>query len=851
MLKKILKQKINPSSANWRRRSQWLIVGVMILSLVLFFNVHYADASWIEGVGEAVIYTIVGFVTQILAIVVGKLLNVITYALFWVANLDNFVDNGVVQLGWPVVRDLCNMFFILILLVIAFATILRLENYSVKKLLPKLIIMAVLINFSKTICGLLIDFSQVIMLTFMHSLGHAEGNLYQALGLSKLFTFSDYNLAKEDVTFLSLIISLILGLILLIISGIVITIFTVILFFRMVALWILIILSPLAFIASVLPSTSKYFSQWLSQFTNYLIVGPVLAFFLWLALATVGQVQFEKEFQPPSSESTTKSTISAALTEAGSVDNMTKFIVSICLLLGGLMAAQQLGVAGGKAAGGALGWLRTKGTAPVRGLGALSERVAHFGVRKLDETQMGIQKFFGKRIWKEKYKGPLTLRPALWKEAWEARRQRIEKHAEAVPKGRAQDLLERTLGGRKTDFARTRHQQVLTERKKEMEEGGLETNQLLARLHDALKRKDKYDIEAATLLLTRGQDLNEVFKDERLQDIFQKDFGRKMDSTPQDVQEFTKKYIGGDRGAQLASSIGYEAYDKGDVHMYGMAAVNTRTGRFEYTTPGVQKFMQAQYRMKKEPQVDTRTTRAQAMFNEGIITAVDDVDKNLKTKLKDEKGKDIKVDESNYFGAYTERDEEGKVVGKERQEAIKIQGEWRIIHDVKKDEKTGRITEATLGDKVKQPSNVMVETGLSRELSEQGKEQLMLITQSHIGQINRTRAETAQWWGKKNRLESMMKFALTKEVGDKGGKERQKLILDYAANIAAQAGTYDDYRKLEEELLIKGGHEDLKPEIPKDAGKKGKGTVPPPEKPEKKTKEEEEGGRPRFEGELL
>jgi len=74
------------------------------------------------------------------------------------------------------------MSFILILLIIAFATILRQESYS-KKLLPKLLIMAVLINFSRTIFGLLIDFSQVIMLTFVNAFSAGGGYFIKALEL--------------------------------------------------------------------------------------------------------------------------------------------------------------------------------------------------------------------------------------------------------------------------------------------------------------------------------------------------------------------------------------------------------------------------------------------------------------------------------------------------------------------------------------------------------------------------------------------------------------------------------------------------------------------------------------------
>ncbi|MFH1225726.1 MAG: hypothetical protein V1684_00360 [bacterium] len=362
-----------------KSKSKWLVLGTVVLGLGLFFNVHYARANWLtdllglgaEGVGYG-LYLILGAVIQGVAYFIGHLLVAITDILFSVAQYDKFVDNNVVLTGWPVIRDFCNMFFILILLVIAFATILRVENYGIKRLLPKLVIMAVLINFSKTICGLLIDFSQIIMLTLINSVGNAAGNLYEAFGIGKIWEIqsivSGDVFTDKSITGISLFSSLLLGLVILIIAGIVISIYTIILAFRIVAFWILIILSPLAFIASTLPGLSgRVFSPWLSQFTNYLIVGPVMAFFLWLALSTVGQVKstFEYadfEYQDPQTQTGAKE-VSAFLTKAGSKDNLIKFIVSTCLLLGGLMAAQQLGVAGSKAAGSALAYIQRGGWA--------------------------------------------------------------------------------------------------------------------------------------------------------------------------------------------------------------------------------------------------------------------------------------------------------------------------------------------------------------------------------------------------------------------------------------------------------------------------------------------------------
>ena len=104
-----------------------------------------------------------------------------------VAEYNNFTQEAGVSAGWEALRDLSNMFFILILLVIALATILKIQSYGYRQLLKKLLIVAVLINFSKTIVGIAIDFSQVIMLTFVSVIKNiAAGNVMTALGLQNI-----------------------------------------------------------------------------------------------------------------------------------------------------------------------------------------------------------------------------------------------------------------------------------------------------------------------------------------------------------------------------------------------------------------------------------------------------------------------------------------------------------------------------------------------------------------------------------------------------------------------------------------------------------------------------------------
>jgi len=272
------------------------------------------------------------------------------------------------------------MFFILILLIIAFATILRVESYDVKKMLPKLLIMAVLINFSKTIFGLLIDFSQVVMLTFVNGFSqNGAGNfisMFQTGDIMKMWK-------GADISAWSTVVAVIAGVIALIITNIVVLVMLAILVMRIIMLWIYTILSPIVFLGFAFPPIQKYTGQIWEDFNKQLVVGPVLAFFLWLALATA-------------SESSNK--IAANLTTSGEVcvgvgklfctGSFQTFIITIGLLMGGMMVAQQMGGAAASIAGKGVGWakktLTAGGTAlasPLLGAKAL----ANFGVDKLHQ----------------------------------------------------------------------------------------------------------------------------------------------------------------------------------------------------------------------------------------------------------------------------------------------------------------------------------------------------------------------------------------------------------------------------------------------------------------------------------
>jgi hypothetical protein len=306
---------------------------------------------------------------ELLTALMGFILIMEVDALIRVAQYANFVSPGptAVQIGWVVTRDLANMFFIVFLLIIAFSTIIGYEKYAYRNNLRRLLIMAVVINFSKTICGIFIDMSQVLMLTFVNGFKEAAaGNFLAAFQIQKLLDLSKDTVAQPDF---GLVLAMMLAFVLAAIAASVVLVLLVMLTFRIVMLWILIILSPIAFLTSSFPIGTNYYAQWWSELKKYLTSGPVIAFFLWLALASaqacpngLGEPSTSTNPNQPTCKNSGfagQSTAAAAEsqgsqsfqtysipTEAGKADTILSLVIVTCILFAGLKFASESGVAG-------------------------------------------------------------------------------------------------------------------------------------------------------------------------------------------------------------------------------------------------------------------------------------------------------------------------------------------------------------------------------------------------------------------------------------------------------------------------------------------------------------------------
>lgn len=272
----------------WSSQRRIIIGAAIVVLLVvgLSSSVHAAaDVGGAAGVAKDWIFN------NLLSPLVNQLIRLFSLLTAYIVGLmvliakqNNFINAEPVALGFPIVRDLANMVFIIALLIIAAGTILRLENYRYNRLLGRLIVMAFLVNLARFITGFFIQTSQIFMLTFVNAFKDiALGNFAYMFGLDKVLTFTRDHVNSNDSG--AIFITLVAGLAMMIIAFSVTLALTVILIVRIIALWVLTILSPLAYALRIIPNTEKYASQWWSEFGKYLVTGPVLAFFLWLALA--------------------------------------------------------------------------------------------------------------------------------------------------------------------------------------------------------------------------------------------------------------------------------------------------------------------------------------------------------------------------------------------------------------------------------------------------------------------------------------------------------------------------------------------------------------------------------------
>lgn len=224
----------------------------------------------------------------------------------WIRSYPiHIYNNPMIDAGWHFTLGLTNLLLILIFLIIAFCWILKIESVEMKKALPRLLIVALLVNFSLLFIGMLVDVSWFLQNTFVKTFGESlvkqsiEPLRVSAISFGNVFAdiilrgIAKAKIPFANIAYLVFIIKFLLGeifygmylkTILVIIFnflvGGVYLLFFILFMARISIIWILAILAPLAFLSFILPATKKFWDEWLSTLIEWVFAGIVALFFL-------------------------------------------------------------------------------------------------------------------------------------------------------------------------------------------------------------------------------------------------------------------------------------------------------------------------------------------------------------------------------------------------------------------------------------------------------------------------------------------------------------------------------------------------------------------------------------------
>ncbi|KKR02606.1 MAG: Dam-replacing family protein [Candidatus Yanofskybacteria bacterium GW2011_GWA1_39_13] len=273
-----------------------LLFVLIAVSAMVLLPTHPVNAACIAGFFPITDCILVGtsYLVYLVFTIVGQGIAALVGVLQWVINLPVYPADGqriaVIDESWKIMRDFANMFFILALILMAFATIFDVlpgaAKYNARALFGKFIFTALLINFSLVLGVMVIQGTQVLNNTFLTSIGDMSSQLGQALNPSLLLpNISSATISQAvDQGLFGSLISLVFAVVLaftFLFSLLTAVIFS---FIRIPILWALLVISPIAWILNIFPAGEGMFKKWWSTFIGWNMFLPIFLFFLYFGL---------------------------------------------------------------------------------------------------------------------------------------------------------------------------------------------------------------------------------------------------------------------------------------------------------------------------------------------------------------------------------------------------------------------------------------------------------------------------------------------------------------------------------------------------------------------------------------
>lgn len=267
-----------------------IVIGLLAPSFrpALAFNWNiFNPLTWLSSGAKAIVNGLIMIIFIILSTIATAFLELSQIIFNWVTS-PSFIgmsftgpDNYIVTEGWKMMRNFANIFILLGLLFTGLATAFNVAGYNTKKGLLRLLVVALLINFTPVFCGVIIDGANFFTNAFLQKSLTLSQGWGEMLG-DQLGSMKGGLLDNPGAVLAKAMLILVFDLV----SAFVFFIFAALFAFRYVILWLLVIFSPLAFLAWAfpdIPSAKKIFDQWWQNFINWSIIGIPAAIVIYFS----------------------------------------------------------------------------------------------------------------------------------------------------------------------------------------------------------------------------------------------------------------------------------------------------------------------------------------------------------------------------------------------------------------------------------------------------------------------------------------------------------------------------------------------------------------------------------------
>ena len=213
-----------------------------------------------------------------------------------IGELSKNDNTSTMYQAWSLFRNIGNILFVIALLFVIFSQVtgIGIDNYGIKRILPKLIVTAIIVNFSYIICGLLVDLSNIIgdsIKNIFESVKFTAGDKpSDGLGPAGIITAIVAAIGGGAAVFaggaagLSIIaggglLTILVPILTFLASAVIAGFFAMLMLgVRQALVIIMIVISPIAFVLYAIPNTNPLFKKWFTLFRGLLTLYPVYCF---------------------------------------------------------------------------------------------------------------------------------------------------------------------------------------------------------------------------------------------------------------------------------------------------------------------------------------------------------------------------------------------------------------------------------------------------------------------------------------------------------------------------------------------------------------------------------------------